>query len=128
VDVDTWIETYRVAWERRDPDLAASLFTDDAWYRSLIFDEPHVGQEGVHAYWSSVTSQQSNVSVRLGTPVVQGNRVVVEWWTQMDVDGAPITLPGALILRFAADGRCEELREYWHHQPGRVEPPEGWGA
>ena len=38
-----------------------------------------------------------------------------------------ITLPGALILRFSPGGRCEELREYWHDEEGRIEPPDGWG-
>ncbi len=41
--------------------------------------------------------------------------------------GRWITLPGCLLLRFAADGRCEELREYWHVEDGRHEPPPGWG-
>ena len=39
-----------------------------------------------------------------------------------------VTLPGCLLLLFAADGRCRELREYWHLEPGRREPPPGWGG
>ena len=40
----------------------------------------------------------------------------------------PFTLPGCLLLRFAADGRCRDLWEYWQVQPGRQDPPDGWGA
>ena len=44
-----------------------------------------------------------------------------------DSDDGELTLPGILMLRFAADGRCEELREVWHMQPGTRQPPPGWG-
>ena len=42
-------------------------------------------------------------------------------------DGREITLRGCLVLRFAPDGRCEELREYWELADGYREPPPGWG-
>ena len=43
-------------------------------------------------------------------------------------EGSEITLPGCLLLRFAPGGRCEELREYWHVEEGRRDPPAGWGS
>ena len=42
--------------------------------------------------------------------------------------GKEVTLPGSLILRFGPGGRCLELREYWHLEEGRSEPPAGWGS
>ena len=39
-----------------------------------------------------------------------------------------VTLPGVACFRFAPDGRCEELREYWHVERDRHAPPEGWGS
>ncbi len=78
--VDEWVEGYRQAWEARDPDAAAGLFTNDATYRSLIFEEPNVGTEGVADYWKSVTESQSDVTVRMGRPIVDGDRVTVEYW------------------------------------------------
>jgi hypothetical protein len=32
------------------------------------------------------------------------------------------------VLRFADDGRCAELREYWEVREGWHEPPAGWGT
>jgi ketosteroid isomerase-like protein len=128
VDAAAWAESYRVAWETADDDLVVTLFTEDATYRSLIFDEPNVGHDGVRAYWQRVTSRQSDVSVRMGRPFVDGDRVTVEWWTQMKVDGDDITLVGSLLLMMAPDGRCRSLREYWNTTSGRVEPPPEWGT
>ena len=129
VHVEGWVERYRTAWEQGDDRAAGALFTEDATYRSDPMQEPHRGREAIRAYWREVTAAQSNVSVAIGTPVVEDRRAVVEWWTQMDVDGDPVTLPGALILDFDEDGLCRALREYYNWVPGtRTPPPAGWGA
>ena len=126
--VHEWLRAYAAAWASRDAGAAAGLFTPDAIYRSSPFREPSVGTEGVRAYWERATRDQRNLSLRLGEPVIEGNRVAVEWWAIMDVgEGTTGTLPGCLVLLFANDGRCRELREYWHWEEKRMEPPPGWG-
>ena len=55
-----------------------------------------------------------------GASVVAVSRTAAEF-------GEPTTYPGILMLRFAPDGRCEELRECWHQGAGRIQPHEGWG-
>ncbi len=115
--------------EDADDQRLGELFTEDAVYRSHPFREPFRGREAIRAYWREATGSQSHVNVVFGEPIVQPPRVAVEWWMQVDSDGAPLTLPGALILRFDEAGRCEELREYWHLQTGeRVAAHEGWGV
>ena len=122
-----WVEAYRQAWERRDAEAAAALFTADATYRSNIFEDPHRGREGVTAYWGGVTAAQSDVTVKMGRPFVDGKRVAVEFWTNMKVNGEDVTLPGCLLLDFDDNGLCRRLREYYHFQPGTFQPPDGWG-
>jgi SnoaL-like protein len=128
MDLAEWIEGYRRAWVERDPQAAAVLFTEDASYRSSPFVEPNLGQEGVVAYWTGATSTQADVEVEMGEPLVDGDHAAVEWWTRMRADGDEITLVGCLLLRFAPDGRCEDLREYWNYESGRLPPHEGWGS
>lgn len=127
MDIGSWLEAYRVAWERADADAVAALFDQGATYRSNIFEEPHVGRDGVHAYWTEVTRTQEDVRVRIGRPFADGDRVAAEFWTTMRVAGDDVTLPGCLLLRFGTDGLCRSLREYWHYQPGTIQPPPGWG-
>jgi ketosteroid isomerase-like protein len=128
MDVAGWLEAYRVAWERRDPDAAAALFADGSTYRANIFEEPFEGPDGVRRYWTDVTASQADVEVRIGHPYVDGDRVAAEFWTNMRVAGDEVTLPGCLLLRFADDGRCASLHEYWHFEPGRLDPPPEWGS
>jgi hypothetical protein len=123
-----WIEAYRQAWEERDADAAAALFTEDATYRSLVFEEPHIGRTGIAEYWRGVTEAQSEVRVRMGKPYGSAERAAVEFWTNMKVGGEDVTLPGILLLEFTPDGLCSRLHEYWHYQPGVFDPPPEWGA
>jgi ketosteroid isomerase-like protein len=127
MNVQAWVDEYGRAWRDKDADAVVALFTEDAEYRSSPFRDPSVGSIGIRDYWTRATSSQEDADVRMGTPVVAGDRVVVEWWATMRDEGEEITLPGCLLLRFAEDGRCAALREYWHVEPGLHEPHPGWG-
>ena len=126
-EAEAWSDAYRQAWEGRDSKAAGALFSKDSRYRDNIFEEPHEGRRGVEDYWADVTAAQSDVSVRMGSPLVDGSRVMVEFWTTMLVGGEELTLPGCLILRFNEDGLCTDLREYWQTLPELRDPPAGWG-
>jgi hypothetical protein len=119
-----WLEGYRRAWERADARGVLELFSSDARYRSHPLRPAH---DGVAAYWTRATADQADVRVRLGDPVVDGGRVAAEWWTTMVAGGQPVTVAGCLLLSFAADGRCRDLRECWNQTDGRKDPPPDWG-
>jgi uncharacterized protein (TIGR02246 family) len=135
-DVARWIDRYARAWRERDADGVAELFTADATYRSHPLRDPHVGRDAIRAYWDRATKTQSDLDLRFGTPIVQGDRVSVEWWATMvdddwdpaEATGPGVTLPGCLVLRFTPEGRCAELREYYNLALGeRRGAPDGWG-
>jgi steroid delta-isomerase-like uncharacterized protein len=126
-DVAAWIEAYADAWRTGDADAAACLFAEEAVYRSTPFRAPHVGREEIRRYWLEEPARHEQVALCFGTPVVRGRRAAVEWWVTVVQDGETVTGPGCLVLRFDQRGICEELREYWHEQAGRSEPPAGWG-
>jgi hypothetical protein len=122
-----WLERYLRAWVERDAEAASRLFTEDASYREQPFQAPFVGRAAIRDYWARVTSSQTSVELRYGQPVVQGNRLAVEWWANLQTNDGPLTLAGEFLLSFAENGDCHDLREYWLLTHGRVEPPPGWG-
>jgi hypothetical protein len=75
----------------------------------------------VRRYWQDVTQTQQEVSVVMGRPFVDGDRVAAEFWTTMRNDGADITLPGCLLLRFGQDGLC--LARVLAHRAGPTRAP-----
>jgi hypothetical protein len=125
--LDAWLESYRRAWDEADTPAVLGLFTTDATYRSHPLRPAHVGHDGIATYWNRATADQRNVRVRLGDPIVDGDRVAVEWWTTMHAGDTPVTLVGCLFLTFAADGRCLALRECWNLTEALHDPPPDWG-
>jgi hypothetical protein len=126
-DYADWLERYRQAWIARDAEAAGRLFTEDAVYREQPFQAPFAGRAAIEDYWRRVTESQTRVELRYGRAVVDGRRLAVEWWANLETTGGPITLAGEFLLRFAENGDCRELREYWLLTQARVEPPVGWG-
>jgi hypothetical protein len=123
-----WLDAYRRAWIEKNAAAARELFTPDAVYREQPFEPPFAGADAIAGYWSRVTATQRDIQLRYGRPVVDGNRVAVEWWATLVNDDTPYTLAGEFLLLFAEDGRCRELREYWILKEGTHEPPDGWGT
>ena len=123
-----WLARYRRAWIDKDADAASRLFTEDALYREQPFQPPFAGRAAIRDYWARVTASQTSVELRYGRSVVEGQRVAVEWWANLQTTDGPLTLAGEFLLRFADSGECQELREYWLLTPARVEAPHGWGV
>jgi ketosteroid isomerase-like protein len=130
VTVQEWLDGYARAWEEKDAEIAAELFTEDCVYQDQPFSEAHRGRDGVRGYWNTVCAPQEDPKVTFGEPVVSadGRRAAAEFWVKMVNGGAQVTLTGILFLRFAAGGLCEELREAWHFAEGFLEPSPSWGS
>jgi ketosteroid isomerase-like protein len=127
LDYADWLARYRRAWIERDAEAAGRLFTEDAVYREQPFQPAFTGRAAIRDYWSKVTASQTSVELRYGRAIVDGRRVAVEWWANLQTDGGPLTLAGEFLLLFADTGECRELREYWLLAQARIEPPQGWG-
>ena len=114
-------------WFEKDAEAASLLFTADAIYREQPFQAPFVGRAAIREYWANVTASQTSVELRYGRPIVDDQRLAVEWWANLQTAGGPLTLAGEFLLLFADTGECRELREYWLLVQERREPPAGWG-
>ncbi|MFQ5817408.1 MAG: nuclear transport factor 2 family protein [Terriglobia bacterium] len=109
-----FLESYGRAWETRDAELAASLFTDEATYQEEAFAEPLVGRAAIRAYWQNATSTQKEINFVAGQPVVSGNLLIAEWscrYTHVST-GKRRELRGVLLAEFAGE-KVRAFREYW---------------
>ena len=113
---EAWLARYGAAWETRDADAAAALFTADATYHEMPFDAPISGLDGIRDYWARVTADQREIHFNARPIVVSGNTGVAEWTAnfRLESSGATIELNGVFVLEFDATGRCTSLREWWH--------------
>ena len=75
VTADQRIERYRRAWETADAGEVIDLFPPDASYRSIVFREPFLGSDAIRQYWQRGAATQREVAVRMGRPIITGDRV-----------------------------------------------------
>ena len=122
-----WSEAWRRGWVTKDPDLVAERYAPGAVFRSHPFREPWVGTEGARTYARRALEGEDEIEAWFGDPVVSGDRAAVEYWATLLEDGERVTIAGASILRFDADGRVIEHRDYWTLDHGTHPPPDGWG-
>ena len=121
--VGRWIETWSRAWPAKDADAVASLYADDARFRSQPFRE--LQHPRAYAEWAF--SEQDEAECWFGTPFVAGDRAVVEYWGIVRFRGEAETIAGIAVIRFGPDGLVREQHDYWNAQEGRHERPPGWG-
>ena len=108
------LRTYGEAWEKRDPELILTIFTEDATY-----DDPkepkNFGHAEIRKYWyAKVIGEQENIHFELINTWIDGDTVIAEWHAtftdiprQLNVDMHEVAIFGV------RDGRFSSLREYY---------------
>jgi hypothetical protein len=114
-ELESWLQRYGAAWEARDGDLAAALFTPGGVYCWGPFDPPLEGREAIRDRWRQATETQRDVSFRHEVLGTDGSRAFVRWWSTFSVPaaGSRTELDGVFVLDFAEDGLCARLQEWW---------------
>lgn len=115
-ELEAWLEGYGQAWESRDPEAAAALFSEDARYYETPFIAPAQGRDGVREYWTHATRNQSDIRFSYNIVSVSGGWGIARWWATFRRVPSDMTvrLDGIFLLEFDDEGLCHELREWWH--------------
>lgn len=123
-----FVEAYGRTWESWDVERFVELFDDGVLYVAHP-DETVVGREALAQYVRKEQAAQGEVRVRMGTPIVEGDRVVAEFWVTATNEGLEASIAGCLLAQLDPDeGRCTRFREYWFDLDGKRSPFEGWGG
>lgn len=126
--VRDWLDSFGKVWRESDAKTAAEIMTEDGSYRNSPFlDEAYVGHEAIEGFWINALVNVSDVDFRYGAPVIDGDRVAVEWWTFLRSSGEPFTLAGIFLLTFVGD-KVTDLREAYVKEAGTRQPHAGWGV
>jgi hypothetical protein len=121
-----WAQTWERAWQARDAEAIAALYADGADYRAHPFRQPEPG--GALPYTRREFAVESDIECRFGEPVAAEGRAAVEWWASWVEGGQVLTLAGATVLRFDAEGRVVDHVDYWVQGDGPISPFPGWGV
>ena len=138
MNIDSFMESYKRAWETSDESLLASLFAEDATYRNTPFAEQR-GHEAIRAYWQR-TKLQSDIHLAYEVLYRHAGGGIAHWRTTYQVtseelfrlwaapsgtnllarkegDSLPrLVLDGVAVVELGVDGLCRDFRIWWHSQ------------
>jgi ketosteroid isomerase-like protein len=113
-----WMDAYRRAYERRDPDAAASLFAEDATYQWGPFGDLLRGPAAIRARWAAAVGDSSETDYRFDYEVlaVTEDLGVARWMASAAVParGVRLRYDGVFAVALGREGLCREFREWWN--------------
>ncbi len=139
MDIQSFMQGYKAAWEARDETLFCALFAPDAQYHNTPFAVQR-GHAELAAYWQRVKLQQ-DVALQYRVLARTANGGIAHWHVSYQVaseelfaiwarstgtnlvarqPGDPLPrmiLDGVLQARFDEGGPCRECRLWWHSMP-----------
>lgn len=120
--IRSWLERFGDAWETRDPDLAAALFSEEGSYRETPFDEGRRGRAEIHARWSTLPSAKQDIKFSYEILAVTEERCIAHWqgsYTEAEHD-ARVELDGILMISLDDEGLCRDFREWSNRREHRA--------
>lgn len=108
--VGRWIDAYRRAWDSNEPDDIRALFTENAEYFTVPWEEPWRGQDRIVEGWLESRDEPGDTTFEWETVAVDGSTAVVRAVTDYRSER---TYHNIWMIRFGADGRAEGFTEWY---------------
>ncbi len=102
----SFAEAYGSNWNAWDVAGFCALFSEDVNYIAHPTEETVVGRTALEAYVKKEQREQGSVRVRMGTPLVDGEHVVCEFWVAATDNSAEATIAGCLIAHLRLRTGC----------------------
>lgn len=99
------------AWNARDGDRIAELFTEDGVLHSMMID-PIVGRENIRPRMKFLVDNATYMKIEPRNMAVTGNTVLVERTDKFTFKGHSGSVPVVGVLEIR-DGKVAEWREYY---------------
>jgi 2,4-dienoyl-CoA reductase-like NADH-dependent reductase (Old Yellow Enzyme family) len=106
-----WIDGWFDAWQTRDADRAAALFTPDAVYADTPFTTWR-GEPQIRDYWSRI-GDLSGLLYDYEILGIQGFQGVFRFTAAFTQEGKLREVSGVATASFAEDSRCRNFSEWW---------------
>jgi ketosteroid isomerase-like protein len=113
-DAQDLLARYKRAWERRDVDLALSLFDPDAEFRFDPFEAPLTGANAIRAWWNATVAGIDHVEFDAERTWLAGDTVLASFhaaWTLRPTAERTRTR-GFLTFELGPDGLVQRLRDW----------------
>lgn len=119
-----WLDAYGKAWEDRDAEAAARLFTEDAVYQWGPFGRRLRGRVMIREAWAEAVEDQANVEFGYEVLTATARSGIARWWCAADIGERAVRARDEGIFRLAFDetGLCTSLEEWFNSTEEPLNP------
>jgi hypothetical protein len=119
-----WLDAYGRAWEERDAEKAAELFTEDAAYQWGPFGRKLRGRVMIREAWAEAVEDQQNIEFGYEVITATARGGIVRWWCAADIPSRKVreTDEGIFRLAFDETGLCTSLEEWFNSKEEPLDP------
>jgi hypothetical protein len=122
-----YVESYGRTWESWDVERFIALHSDDVVYVAHP-QQTVVGRKALRHYVQQEQIAQGAVSVQMGKPLIDGDRVAAEFWVTATKGEDEASIAGCFVAQLdETSGLCTRFREYWFDLEGHLDAFQGWG-
>jgi steroid delta-isomerase len=120
--VDAYVDSYR----RNDKQACIDLFATDAVWHDPVGEPPHVGHDGVGAFWDQARTMAESIELVPSDVIVCANQAAMVFEIHVNLP-APEGVPPTTMIMDAVEvfvlddgGKISELRAYWDMSRART--------
>lgn len=119
-----WLDAYGKAWENRDAEAAAALFTEDAVYQWGPFGRRLRGRLMIREAWAEAVEDQRRVEFGYEVLTATARGGIARWWCSAERASRKVRARDEGIFRLAFDetGLCKSFEEWFN---SKEEPLDG---
>ena len=108
--VDAYVDTYR----RNDKRACIDLFAPDAVWHDPVGEPPHVGHEGIAAFWDQARTLAESIVLEPKDVIVCANQAAMVFEIHANLaGGSGMVIEAAEIFVLDDDARISQLSAYW---------------
>jgi steroid delta-isomerase len=108
--VEAYVDTYR----RNDKQACIDLFAPDAVWHDPVGEPPHVGHEGIGAFWDQGRTLAESIVLEPKDIIVCANQAAMVFEINVNLaGGSGMTIDAVEIFVLDDDARIAQLSAYW---------------
>ena len=113
------VDSYVAASNANDKAAVLALFAPDAIWHDPVGQPPHVGHDGIGAFFDQARSLADRIEMRVNDVIVCGNEAVMVFEIHAHMGGGGMVMDAVETFECNDEGLITGMKAYWDMARGR---------
>ena len=121
-EITKLVQTYVDASNRNDKKTVVAMFASDAVWFDPVGQPPHVGHDGVSAFWDQTRTMADRIEMILDDVIAVGSEAAMRFRIRATIGGNVMEMDGIETFEVDEDGLFTRVKAYWDMAKARTNP------